>query len=104
MVSNIKVAFLNKNTISRTQPLAAVTIKVWKVYYKKKLLRHIVSQVDRMRSASHILKSVNLLMAVQWMVNAWDEVKSDVISVLNMDAFHRKCARYREFSGQTNLK
>lgn len=53
---------------------------MWKVYYKRRLLRHIVSQVDGERSASQIVKSVNLLMAVQWMVNAWDEVKGVVIS------------------------
>ena len=80
MFSNIKVAFLPKNTTSRTQPLDAGIIKVWKVYYKRRLLRHIVSQVDGERSASQIVKSVNLLMAVRWMVNAWDEVKGDVIS------------------------
>lgn len=80
MFSNIKVAFLPKNTTSRTQPLDAGIIKVWKIYYKRKLLRHIVCQVDGEHSASDIVKSVNLLMAVRWMVNAWDEVKGDVIS------------------------
>ena len=80
MFSNIKVAFLPKNTTSRTQPLDAGIIKVWKVYYKRRLLRHIISQVDGERSASQIVKSVNLLMAVRWMVNAWDEVRGDVIS------------------------
>ncbi|XP_068684888.1 tigger transposable element-derived protein 6-like [Montipora foliosa] len=80
MFSNIKVAFLPKNTTSRTQPLDAGIIKVWKIYYKRKLLRHIVSQVDGEHSASEIVKSVNLLMAVRWMVNAWDEVKCEVIS------------------------
>ncbi|XP_068712886.1 tigger transposable element-derived protein 6-like [Montipora foliosa] len=80
MFSNIKVAFLPKNTTARTQPLDAGIIKVWKIYYKRKLLRHIVSQVDGEHSASEIVKSVNLLMAVRWMVNAWDEVKCEVIS------------------------
>ncbi|XP_068738866.1 tigger transposable element-derived protein 1-like [Montipora capricornis] len=80
MFSNIKVAFLQKNTTSRTQPVDAGIIKQWKVYYKRKLLRHIVSQFDGEHSASQIEKSENLLMAVRWMVNTWDEVKGDVIS------------------------
>ena len=80
MFSNIKVAFLQKNTTSRTQPLDARIIKEWKVYYKRKLLWHIVSQVDGELSASQIVKSENPLMAVRWMVNAWDEVKGDCIS------------------------
>lgn len=78
--SNIKVAFLPKNTTLCTQPLDAGIIKVWKIYYKRKLLRHIIGQVDEEHSASDIVKSINVLMAVRWMVNAWDEVKGDVIS------------------------
>lgn len=80
MFSNIKVAFLSKNTTLRIQPLDAGIIKVWKIYYKRKFLRFIASQVDGERSANQIVKSVNLLMTVRWMVNAWDEVKGDVIS------------------------
>ena len=64
MFSNIKVAVVPKNTTSRTQPLDVGMIKVRKVYYKRNLLQHIVSQVDREHSASQIVKSVNLLMAV----------------------------------------
>ena len=79
MFSNIKEAFLPKNTTSHTHPLDAGIIKVWKVYYKRRLLRH-VSQVDGERSTSQIVKSVTLLMAVRWMVNAWEEVKGDVIN------------------------
>ena len=85
MFSNTKVAFQPKNTTSRTQPLDVGIIKVRKVYYKRNLLQHIVSQIDREHSASQIVKSINMLMAVRWMVNAWDEVKGDVIS---------KCSRH----------
>ena len=41
MLSNIKVAFLPKNTTSHIQPLDAGIIKVWMVYYKRRLLRPI---------------------------------------------------------------
>ena len=41
MFSNIKVSFLPKNTTSHIQPLDAGIIKVWMVYYKRRLLRHI---------------------------------------------------------------
>ena len=64
MFSNIKVAIVPKNTTMRTQPLDVGIIKVRKVYYKRNLLQHIVSQVDMEHSASQIVKSVNLLMAV----------------------------------------
>ena len=80
MFSNVQIEFLLKNTTSRTQPLDAGIIKTWKMYYKRKLLRHVASEIDGKKTASEIVKSVNLLMAIRWMVSAWDEVPSEVIS------------------------
>ncbi|XP_068742381.1 tigger transposable element-derived protein 6-like [Montipora capricornis] len=79
MFSNIRVEFLPKNTTSRTQPLDAGIIKTWKVYYRRKLLRYVASQIDVKQCASDVIKSVNLLMAVRWMVSAWEKVKPEVI-------------------------
>ena len=62
MFSNVQIEFLTKNTTSPTQPLDAGIIKTRKMYYKRKLLRHV---------ASEIVRSVNLLMAIRWMVSAW---------------------------------
>lgn len=78
--SNTEEDFLPKNTTSRTKPLDAGIIKVWKVFYKRKLPPHVVSQLDGERSASQIVNSVNLFMAVRWTVNSWDEVKDGVIT------------------------
>ncbi|KAK3714119.1 hypothetical protein QZH41_001367 [Actinostola sp. cb2023] len=78
--SNIQIEFLPKNTTSRTQPLDAGIIKTWKTYYRRKLLRYVVGQMDGEKTASEIVKSVNLLMAVRWVVSAWKEVPAAVIS------------------------
>lgn len=78
MFSNIRVEFLPKNTTLQTQPLDAGIIKTWKVYYRRKLLRYVAAQIDDKQSASDIIKSVNLLMAMGWMVMAWEEVKLEV--------------------------
>ena len=75
MFSNVKLAFLLKNSTSRSQPLDAGIIKAWKVKTKQKLLRYICSQVDSNNKASEIVKSVLLLQAVQWGKQAWDEVQ-----------------------------
>lgn len=48
--------------------------------YKRKLLRHVPSKIDGKKTASEIVKSVNLLMAIRWMVTAREEVPSEVIS------------------------
>ena len=77
--SNINIAFLPKNTTSKTQPLDAGIISNWKVKYKKQLLRYVCGQIDGSKSASDIVKSVNVLMAIEWGRQAWDELSPDTI-------------------------
>ena len=78
--SNIKVVFLPKNMPSRSQPLQAGIITTWKIFYRQQLLRHLISPVNGEATVSDILRSVNLLMAVRWMVNAWKEVTAEAIT------------------------
>ena len=80
LFSNIKATALPKNTTSRTQPLDAGVIKAWKAYYRKKLLCHIISQVDGQKNVSNMVKSINLLMAIKWMVESWNDFKPEVIT------------------------
>ena len=80
MFLNIKIEFLPKNTTSRTQPLDAGIIKTWKVHYQRNLLRYIASEIDGQKSASEIIKSVHLLMAIRWMLSAWEEEQPEVIT------------------------
>jgi hypothetical protein len=54
--SNINIVFLPKNTTSKTQPLDAGIIKVWKVKTRRKLLRYVCSKVGQ-ETASEIVKS-----------------------------------------------
>lgn len=49
----------------KTQPLNAGIIANWKVKYKKRLLLYVCSQVDSFKSATDIVKSINVLMAIQ---------------------------------------
>lgn len=77
--SNIGIKFLPKNTTSKTQPLDAGVIANWKVKYKKRLLRYVCSKVDQGKSASDIVKSVDISMAIQWGRQAWDEVSPETI-------------------------
>lgn len=43
-------------------------------------MRYIASEIDGQKSASEIIKSVHLLMAIRWMVSAWEEVRPEVIT------------------------
>ena len=78
--SNIKVAFLPKNTTSRLQPLDAGIIKIFNVYYRKLLVRHTLAAInDSDDNASKICKSVNVLLAIRWIKQAWAQVSATTI-------------------------
>ena len=77
-LSNINIVFLPKNTTSKTQPLDSGIIACWKCRCKNGLLRHVCSKVDGSNSVSDIIvKSVNLLMSIEWGRQAWDDVSRE---------------------------
>ncbi|XP_068735256.1 tigger transposable element-derived protein 6-like [Montipora capricornis] len=78
--SNITVQFLPKNTTSKSQPLDAGIIANWKVLYRKRMLRYVCSQVDGEKNASEIVKSINVLMAIEWGRQAWNDVRQSTIT------------------------
>ena len=78
--SNIKIVFLPKNTTSKTQPLDAGIIANWKIHYKKRLLHYICGDATSSSCASEIVKSVNLLMAIEWGKQAWDDLAGTTIT------------------------
>ena len=78
--SNIAVQFLPKNTTSKSQLLDAGIIANWKVLYRKRMLRYVCSQVDGEKNASEIVKSINVLMAIEWGRQAWNDVRQSTIT------------------------
>ena len=70
---------LSKNTTPKTQPLNSGIIASWKCSYKKRLLRHVCGKVDGSNSASDNVKSVDLLMSIEWGRLAQDDVSKEAI-------------------------
>ena len=56
--SNIKVAFLPKNTTSRLQLLDAGVIRNFKLKYRKKLLKFVISRINDNVKATDIIQEV----------------------------------------------
>ena len=65
-LSNRSIVFLPKNTTSKTQPLDSGIIASWTCSYEKRLLCHVCIKVDGSNSASNNVKSVDLLMSMEW--------------------------------------
>ena len=64
-------------SLKNRQCLDAGVIKNWKVKFRKKLLEYVCCQTGRTnahRKASDIIKSIDLLKAIRWMEQAWQEV------------------------------
>ena len=74
--SNIKIIFLPPNTTSKLQPLDLGIIQNFKVHYRHLLL----SKIEESSTASDVVKSVDLLMALRWVARAWNTVSPDTIS------------------------
>ncbi|XP_032229372.1 tigger transposable element-derived protein 1-like [Nematostella vectensis] len=77
--SEEEIIFLPKNTTSKTQPLDSGIIANWKIHYKKRMLRFICSKVSATITASDIVKSIDVLMSIEWGKQAWDEVQESTI-------------------------
>ena len=86
--SNINVCFLPKNTTSRLQPLDAGIIQNFKVNHRKLLLKFVISRVNdkktARKTASEIVKEVDVLKAIRWVKEVWNQVDEETI---------RKCFR-----------
>ena len=78
--SNIKVVFLpKKNTTSRLQPLDAGIIRNFKLKYRKKLLKFVISRINDNVKATDIIQEVDVLKAISWIKSAWGEVSEETI-------------------------
>ena len=68
------------NTTSQIQPPDSGIIQNFKIHYRKLLLRFVLSKIDDTNdTASQIVKSISVLMAIRWVAEAWDSVQEETI-------------------------
>ena len=47
--------------------------------YRKRLIKYVLERVNEKKSASEIVKSLNVLQAIQWVQESWKDVTSATI-------------------------
>lgn len=67
-LQNTMVCYLPPNTTSKSQPLDQGIIRAFKAYYRRQWLQYMVDEFD---SNSQPLKTMTLLKAVRWSIQAW---------------------------------
>lgn len=79
-LSNIKLLFLPENTTSVLQPLDLGIISSFKRKYKKLLSRYISNNfIDEDLSMNESIKKVDILVAINWILVAWENVSATTI-------------------------
>ena len=80
-LTNIKLVFLPPNTTCKLLLCDAGIIQTVKMHYRKRLLRHVLHQldIDETGTASQLTKSVNIMDAIVWLKSAWDILQPSTI-------------------------
>ena len=88
-LSHVKVVFLPPNTTSRLQPCDAGIIAAFKAHYRKRLLRHVLAEMDTGTTATDLSKQIDLKDSIHWINCAWTAISETCI-----EKCFRKCGFY----------
>ena len=78
-VSNVKMVFLPPNMTSSLQPCDAGIIAALKAHYRRRLMRHVLAEMDEARTATELSKRVDILDAIRWVHLEWASVSDTAI-------------------------
>ena len=76
--SNVNIQFLPKNTTSVLQPMDQGIIRSLKCHYRKKLMKHVITQSETNDVQAKDVQ-VDLLMVMNWCLFAWQSVTETTI-------------------------
>ena len=82
---HIKIVFFPPNCTYRLQPLDLGIIQTFKLKYMKLMLTNFVSKIHDCNSTTEVSKSVDLLQAIRWIAQAWENVSESTINAIYAD-------------------
>ena len=71
--------FLTEKYNLNASSVSAGIIQNFKVKYRKRLIKYVLARVNEKKSASEIVKSLNVLQAIQWVQESWKDVTNATI-------------------------
>lgn len=78
-LQNINLVFLPPNTTSHCQPLDQGIIQNFKVIYRQMILRRILSQIDVVKDADELAKSITVLDALMWIKQSVKQITGSCV-------------------------
>lgn len=75
-LQNVTVVWLPPNSTSKTQPLDQGIINTFKAYYRRAWLSYILDEIELQHQP---LRSMNVLKAIRWTIQAWHAVTAETI-------------------------
>lgn len=80
-LTNVKLQFMPSNTTSVCQPMDQGIIQTMKLKYRKQQLQYVNNEMDKhpLKTGPEIIRDVNLLQAICWVSNAWEDTSSTTI-------------------------
>lgn len=76
-LSNITMIFFPPNTTSKVQPLDQGIIRAFKVYYRSRLVKHVISSCTLASSLDQVV--ITALDAIYWIDAAWKNVTESTV-------------------------
>lgn len=76
-LSNTQVRFLPKNATAVCQPCDQGIIRTWKAYYRRRWLDYVVKEYEADKDP---YKTIHVLQAIRWGINAWDDTSAECIT------------------------
>ncbi|KAJ8876442.1 hypothetical protein PR048_020887, partial [Dryococelus australis] len=78
-LSNVSLIFFPANTTSITQPMDQGVIYTLKCFYKKKVLQHLLTEIENSGSLTELTKKITVRDCVYWVARAAKQIRPDTV-------------------------
>ena len=79
-LKNVKLIFFPPNTTSLSQPLDQGIIQNFKIRYRRLVLAHILSEIEKISCAEELSKKITALDSIMWIKAAISQIKDSCVS------------------------